>query len=103
MPTTEYQYDLDLDAAIRVSHRTDDRGALADYAVVLVTYEADRAHTVRVWDCHQGQPHMHRYTRSGGKEPGVPTGATTLQAGYADALDQARRGYREIVDTWRRS
>jgi hypothetical protein len=104
VPTTEYQYDLTLDVAIRVRHATNERGELVEYAVVLVVREGDDLHTVRVWDNHLGIPHMHRYTRKEGKQPEERiTGAPSVQDGYDHGLDAAHRGFPAIVESWRRS
>ena len=45
---------------------------------------------------------MHRYTRSGGKEAGVPFHGGTLGEGMRVAISEVERGYREMIEGWER-
>jgi hypothetical protein len=45
---------------------------------------------------------MHRYTRSGGKQPGEPFHASTLGEGMRAAIGEIERGYGEMIEGWKR-
>lgn len=47
-----------------------DNGVLVTYAIALVTELRERLWTVRLYDNAHGINEMHRYTRTGGKQPG---------------------------------
>jgi hypothetical protein len=59
--------------------------------------------TVRVYDNHLGDAHMHRYTRFGGKQEAEDIVTATPSDGFNMALQEAERGYREMIEAWRRS
>lgn len=102
MPTAHYTYELDFGVVLYAEHEHG-AGELLTFGVVLIVVEGESTHTVRVWDNHQGEPHMHRYTKEGGKQSPQKLSAVTAQDGYTLALDNARRNYREIIESWRRS
>ena len=45
---------------------------------------------------------MHRHTAPGGKHPGERFHAGTLAEGMRAAITEVRRGYREMIEAWRR-
>jgi hypothetical protein len=45
---------------------------------------------------------MHRYTRSGGKEPGEVFHSGTLGEGMRAAISEVEHGYREMIEGWKR-
>lgn len=104
MPLTEYSYEFDEGVAIAVTHETDEHGELVSYAAVLLALDEEGEwQTVRVYDNHLDVPHMHRYTRSGGKQPAEKVSANSTQDGYNMALEIIREGHERIIEAWRRS
>lgn len=75
---------------------------MTDYSVVLTVWEEGRRQTVRVYDAAHGFNEMHRYTGGGGKQPGERFHAGTLGEGMRAAIDEVRRGYRAMIEAWRR-
>lgn len=100
---TSFRRQLDLDAELTAELHTVN-GKAETYSVVLLALD-DRGKwaTVRVYDNQHGVAHMHRYTRSSGKRDAEETGAVTPSDGFNMALEQAERGYREMIEAWRRS
>jgi hypothetical protein len=98
-----YQRVLDdvLGAQLRVEFITDGR-EITDYAVVLLLSLGGSTETIRVYDGSHGHNEMHRYTRSGGKQPGVPFHAGTLGEGMRAAIEEIERGYGEMIEGWKR-
>jgi hypothetical protein len=74
-----------LGAMLRVEFTTDGR-EITDYAVVLLLAIGDGTETIRVYDGAHGHNEMHRYTCSGGKQPGAPFHAGTLGEGMRAAI-----------------
>ncbi len=77
--------------------------ARVDYAVVLVVRDREIEHTVRVYDGAHGVNELHRYTRSGGKQPAEVFHGGTLADGMRDAIRQVASGYEAMIESWRRS
>lgn len=75
---------------------------VTDYAVVLTVWQEGRRQTVRVYDASHGFNEMHRHTSAGGKQPGERFHAGTLAEGMRAAITEVRRGYREMIEIWRR-
>jgi hypothetical protein len=75
---------------------------VTECSVVLTVREEGRAHTVRVYDAAHGFNELHRHTASGGKQPGERFHAVTLGEGMRAAIGEVRRGYREMIEAWRR-
>jgi hypothetical protein len=70
------------------------------YSVVLLTLHDDTWETVRIYDNHLGSHHMHRYTRSGGKqEPEAFHGGTTNEAIPA-AIAHLKAHWEAIIKSW---
>lgn len=102
MPEAHFRYLLAHDAEI-VGELITEHGKVVSYSVVLLAYDGGEWRTVRVYDNHLGVPHMHRYTRSGGKQDGEKTGEATASDGYNIALQKVRQGFQEMIEGWRRS
>lgn len=98
-----YQRVLDdfLGALLCVEFKTDAR-EITDFAVVLLLALDGSTETVRVYDGAHGHNEMHRYTRSGGKQPGEPFHACTLGEGMRAAIAEIERGYGEMIEGWKR-
>lgn len=74
---------------------------VVDYAVVLCVVEAEGAHTVRLYDGAHGINELHRYTREAGKQAAEVFHSGTLGEGMRAAIDQVRRGYLPMIESWR--
>ena len=59
---------------------------IVDYAVVLLVVVGEVAETIRVYDAAHGFNEMHRFTRSGGKQPGTSFHGATLGDGMRAAI-----------------
>ncbi|ERR1022692_1457830 len=74
---------------------------IARYAVVLLVLVDEVWHEARLFDNHLGNHHMHRYTRSEGKQapetfhPGPTNAAIAAAIGHLKAHSEA------IVESWR--
>lgn len=90
-----------LGALLRVHFTTQGSGVI-DYAVVLLLETEKGTETIRVYDAAHGHNEMHRYTRSGGKEPGEIFHSGTLGEGMRAAISEVERGYREMIGGWKR-
>ena len=75
---------------------------ITDYAVVLLLERGEATETIRVYDGAHGHNEMHRYTLSGGKQPGAPFHSGTLGEGMRAAIKEIKRGYREMIEGWER-
>ncbi|HKF82935.1 MAG TPA: hypothetical protein VKB23_08255 [Solirubrobacterales bacterium] len=90
-----------LGAEMRVEFTTE-RREVTDYAVVLLLTHGASFETIRVFDGAHGHNEMHRYTASGGKQPGEPFHAGTLGEGMRAAIAEVKHGYGEMIEGWRR-
>lgn len=100
---TSFRRQLDLDAELTAELHTVN-GEAREYSVVLLALdEHGRWATVRVYDNHLGVAHMHRYTREDGKQEAEKIVAATPSDGFNMALQEAERGYREMIEAWQRS
>jgi hypothetical protein len=100
---TSFRRQLDLDAELAAELRTVN-GDAQEYSVVLLALdERGKWATVRVYDNHLGIAHLHRYTRGGGKQQAEKIIAATPSDEFNMALQEAERGYREMIEAWRRS
>lgn len=72
-----------------------------DFAVILLLETEEGMETVRVYDAAHGHNEMHRYTRSGGKEPGEVFHSGTLGEGMRAAISEVERGYHEMIEGWK--
>lgn len=93
--------DWELDAFMYVEYSLAGR-EVTDYSVVLTVWDEGRRQTVRVYDAAHGFNEMHRHTAAGGKQPGERFHEGTLGGGMRAAIDEVRRGYREMIEAWRR-
>jgi hypothetical protein len=93
--------DSALGALLRVEFSTQGNEVL-DCAVTLLLEAEEGMETIRVFDAAHGHNEMHRYTRSGGKEPGEVFHSGTLGEGMRAAITEVERGYREMIEGWER-
>ena len=84
---------------MRVQFTTQGRDVV-DYAVVLLFDTEKGLETIRVYDGAHGHNEMHRYTRSGGKQPGTPFHSGTLGEGMRAAIEEIEGGFRQMIEGW---
>ncbi len=70
------------------------------YSVVLLTLDDDGWRTVRVYDNHLGPHHMHRYTRSGGKQEPEAFHAGTTNEAIPAAIAHLKAHWEAIIKSW---
>lgn len=100
---TTFRRQLDVDVELVAELRTVN-GQAETYSVVLLALDGRGTWaTVRVYDNEHGAAHMHRYTRACGKQDGERIGAATPSDGFNMALEETETGYREMIESWRRS
>jgi hypothetical protein len=92
--------DFSLGAAIWVEFTTV-RGKVIEYTVVLLLPTTDGMKTIRVYDAAHGFNEMHRYTRDGGKQPGVVAHSGTLGEGMHAAISQIKVAYLNMIEGWK--
>lgn len=100
-PDWRQTLDPELGAVLYVDFEKVRRRVVA-YAVVLVLERAGERQTVRVYDAAHGRNELHRYTRTGGKQPGEAFHAGTLGEGMRAAIAACVGAYREMIDGWDR-
>lgn len=82
--------------------RVETRGRkIDDYTVVLLVRVEDEWRTVRVYDNHLGSHHMHRYNRSGGKQPPARFHAGSTNEALAAAIAHLKAHYEAIIAAWK--
>ncbi len=79
------------------------RSDVADYSVVLSVDDGDERATVRLYDGAHGRNELHRYTRSGGKQPAEIFHRGTLGEGMRSAIGAISIGHEQMIDAWTRS
>lgn len=84
-----------------VVHHVTEQGCLRTYSIVLVVAEPEALTACRLYDNAHGINEMHRYTRDGGKQPGVPFHDGTPAEAMNAAKRAIRRSWREMVDAWK--
>ena len=96
-----YERYIDLAVAQGVTVRFSQSGRpIERYSVVLLAFVDGEWQTVRVYDNHLGSHHMHRYTRSGGKqEPEEFHPGPTKQAIPA-AIAHLKAHWEAIIQSW---
>lgn len=87
--------------ACMVVEFTSERREITDYAVILVRESGTRTETIRVYDSAHGQNEMHRYTSSGGKQPGTQFHSGTLGEGMRAAIKQVKAGHLQMIEGWK--
>lgn len=98
-------YEKILDHLLGVSLWVDfktERGKVVDYTVILLLSTPEGSRTIRVYDSAHGYNEMHRYTRTGGKQTGRLFHSGSLGEGVQVALDDAKRGYLQMIEGWKR-
>jgi hypothetical protein len=101
MPSWRNQLAWDPDVILYVDFTTR-RSEVTEYSVVLAIRHEGRLQTVRVYDAAHGFNELHRHTLTGGKQPGEAFHPGTLAEGMRAAIGEIRRGYEEMIESWRR-
>lgn len=70
------------------------------YSVVLLAVHGGSWHTVRVYDNHLGSHHVHRYTRSGGKQGPEAFHAGTTNEAIPAAIAHLKGHWEAIIKSW---
>jgi hypothetical protein len=78
------------------------RGKVVDYTVILVLKTDSGLETIRVYDAAHGFNEMHRYTREGGKQPGVEIHRGTLGEGMRAAKADIKSRFLSMIEGWER-
>ncbi|MFZ1926241.1 MAG: hypothetical protein WAU42_08880 [Solirubrobacteraceae bacterium] len=78
------------------------RRDVVDYSIVLLAEVDGKLETIRVYDGAHGTNELHRYTRSGGKQPGEAVHDGTLGEGMRAAIDDVKHGYGAMIEAWRK-
>jgi hypothetical protein len=95
--------DEDLDPRTRVVVRRSVAGSgTLTYAVTLLAYDDGLWHTIRLFDNAHGMNEMHRYTRTGGKQPAAVFHLGTAREAVEAAEEEVRQRWQAMVDGWRR-
>ena len=95
-------YDIEL-VADKVLIRVGYSGhPLERYSVVLLVNDDGQWSEARVHDNHLGADHMHRYTRSGGKQPPEAFHPGPARAAMPAAIEHLKSHYESIISSWNR-
>lgn len=81
-----------------------DRGPNQRYAVTLEAFHDGEWQTIRSWDNSDAQDehHMHRHTRTIGKQPATLLVRPTVNDAIHAAIEDAHRGWEAILTSWDR-
>jgi len=71
------------------------------YAVVLLVLVDDVWEEVRLFDNHLDDHHMHRYTRSQGKQPPETFHPGPTNAAIPAAIEHLKANSEAIIESWR--
>jgi hypothetical protein len=74
---------------------------IARYAVVLLVLVDGVWEEVRLYDNHLDDHHMHRYTRSQGKQPPETFHSGPVNAAIAAAIAHLKAHWEAIIESWR--
>lgn len=102
--TTRVNYDVELDGRTDIVMYVDFqtyRDTVIDYAIVLTLSRGEAIHNIRLYDGAHGVNELHRYSRSGVKQPPTLFHPSTLGEGMRYAIAEVKRRYQQMIDTWR--
>lgn len=102
LPTVPYERTIDIEIVEGVVIRFSQSGRpIARYSVVLLSFEDGDWQTIRIYDNHQGNHHMHRYTRKGGKQPESAFHEGPTTEAIPAAIDHLKAHWEAIIESWR--
>jgi hypothetical protein len=78
------------------------RRDVVDYSIVLLAEVDGELETICVYDGAHGTNELHRYTRNGGKQRVEAVHDGTLGEGMRTAINDIKRGYRAMIEAWRK-
>ncbi|MGH2903161.1 MAG: DUF7718 family protein [Solirubrobacteraceae bacterium] len=97
-----YEETVDFEIADGVIVRYSRSGRpITRYAVVLLVLVDDVWEGVRLFDNHLDDHHMHRYTRTGGKQPPETFHPGPISAAMPAAIEHLKAHWEAIVESWR--
>jgi hypothetical protein len=76
------------------------RRDITNYAVLLTVEHEGETHTVRLYDGAHAINELHRYTRTGGKQPAEVFHSGTLGEGMRAATEQIKSTYQSMIEAW---
>jgi len=82
---------------VRLSGRPIER-----YAVLLLAWRDAAWQEIRLYDNHLGSHHMHRYTRSHGKQPAEEFHPGPANAAIPAAIAHLKSAWQDIMLSWER-
>jgi len=74
---------------------------IARYSVVLLLLVDREWQTVRLYDNRHGTHHMHRYTRSGGKQTATAFHPGPANQAIPSAIDHLKAHWEAIIESWK--
>lgn len=83
---------------MRVEFQTQGPSVLS-YSIVLLIDDGGHK-TVRLYDAAHRFNEMHRFTRSDGKQQGVPFHQGTLGEGMRTAIQRIKSDFRQMIEGW---
>jgi hypothetical protein len=97
-----YEQTVEFDLADGVIIRFSRSGRpIERYAVVLLILAGGRWHEVRLFDNHLGDHHVHRYTRSQGKQPPEAFHPGPVNEAIPAAIEHLKNHWEAIIESWR--
>jgi hypothetical protein len=97
-----YERTIDIDLVDGVIVRFSQSGRpIERYSVILLVFADDAWHTVRVYDNHLGTHHMHRYTRSEGKQAPESFHAGPITQAIPAAIAHLKAHWEAIIQSWK--
>jgi hypothetical protein len=96
-----YERTIDLAVVDGVLVRFNQSGRpIERYSVVLLVRVDETWETVRVYDNHRGTHHLHRYTRSSGKQDPEPFHSGPANEAIPAAIAHLKAGWEAIIQSW---
>jgi hypothetical protein len=96
-----HERSIDIAIAERVLVRFSQSGRpIERYSVVLLALVDGEWQTVRVYDNHLGSHHMHRYTRSGGKQEPEDFHPGPTNEAIPAAIAHLKAHWEAIIQSW---
>jgi hypothetical protein len=70
------------------------------YSIVLLVLVNGAWETIRVYDNHLGTHHLHRYTRSSGKQDAAPFQSGPTNEAIPAAIAHLKDHWQAIIESW---
>lgn len=95
----ERTLEIELTDGVKVQFNQSGR-PIERYSVVLLVLVENQWQTVRLYDNHLGTHHMHRYTRSQGRQDSVAFSPGPTNTVIAAAIAHLKAHWEAIVESW---